>query len=76
SELLDNAVPSMNEANAINALVIRTRLWQFRYMTAENAAAKTESVGKVAEFMRDRAAKVEAYRSLVASPEEQTAYDA
>ena len=76
SELLDNAVPSMNEANAINALVIRTRLWQFRYMTAENEAAKTESVGKVAEFMRDRAAKVEAYRSLVASPEEQTAYDA
>ncbi|WP_375273783.1 methyl-accepting chemotaxis protein [Methylorubrum thiocyanatum] len=75
SALLDNAIPSMNEANVINALVIRTRLWQFRYMTAESEAAKTESAGKVAEFMRDRAAKVEAYRALVASPAEQAAYD-
>ncbi|MFC6392461.1 methyl-accepting chemotaxis protein [Methylorubrum zatmanii] len=74
--LLDNTIPSMNEANAINALIIRARLWQFRYMTAESEAARTESVGKVAELTRERDVKVEAYRALVASPEEQTAYDA
>ena len=74
--LLDNTIPSMNEANLINSLVIRTRLWQFRYMTAESEAAKTESAAKVAEFMRDRGAKVDAYNALVSSPEERTAYDA
>ncbi|KQQ13221.1 hypothetical protein ASF53_13625 [Methylobacterium sp. Leaf123] len=71
AELLDNAIPSMNEANVINTLVIRTRPWQFRYMTAENEAAKAESAAKVVEFRRDRDAKIEAYRALIASPEEQ-----
>ena len=35
TELLDNAVPSINEAQAIKALVIRSRLWQVRFVTAD-----------------------------------------
>ncbi|WP_342147970.1 methyl-accepting chemotaxis protein [Methylorubrum sp. SB2] len=75
TDLLDNAIPSMNEANVINTLVIRTRLWQFRYMTDQSEAAKAESAAKVVEFSRDRDAKLQAYRALVASPEEQRVYD-
>ena len=73
--LLDNAVPSMNEAHAINTLVTRTRLWQFRFMTDESEAARVESTGKVTELMRERSAKVEAYRALISSAEEQKIYD-
>ena len=76
SALLDNTIPSVNEANLINSLVLRTRLWQFRYMTAESEAARSESAGKVAEFIRDRAAKIDAYGALIASSEERAAYDA
>ncbi|MCY1643193.1 methyl-accepting chemotaxis protein [Methylorubrum sp. SL192] len=75
SDLLDNAIPSMNEAHTINALVIRTRLWQFRYMTAESETAKAESAAKAVEFSRDRNTKLEGYRALIASPEEQKVYD-
>ncbi|MGV7034510.1 methyl-accepting chemotaxis protein [Methylobacterium symbioticum] len=75
ASLIDNAVPSMNEAHAINTLVTRTRLWQFRYMTDETEAARTESIGRVTELMRERSAKVEAYRTLINSAEEQTIYD-
>lgn len=39
TDLLDTAFPAMNEANAVNILVTRGRLWQFRF-----AAATTESV--------------------------------
>ncbi|KQQ13236.1 chemotaxis protein [Methylobacterium sp. Leaf123] len=75
NDLLDNAIPSMNEAHTINALVIRTRLWQFRYMTAESETAKVESAAKAVEFSRDRNTKLEGYRALITSPEEQKVYD-
>ncbi|KQT47686.1 chemotaxis protein [Methylobacterium sp. Leaf456] len=75
ASLLDNTIPSINEAHAINALVIRTRLWQFRYVAAENAAARTESIEKVESFARARNAKIEEYRALVSSPEERRIYD-
>ncbi|SOR30459.1 putative methyl-accepting chemotaxis sensory transducer precursor [Methylorubrum extorquens] len=75
SEILDTTIPSINEAHSINAFVIRTRLWQFRYVTAENETARAESGEKVKAFMRDRNAKVEAYRRLISSPEEQRTYD-
>lgn len=73
--LLENSIPSMGEAHAINALVLRTRLWQFRYMTAENDAAKAQSEEKAIEFGKDRDGKVEGYRTLISSAEEQQAYD-
>ena len=75
ASLLDNSVPSMNEAHTIGSLVTRTRLWQFRFMTAESEAALPEYARKVATFMQDRDAAVEGYRRLVGSPEEQAAYD-
>ncbi|MFY9289547.1 MAG: methyl-accepting chemotaxis protein [Methylorubrum rhodinum] len=75
ASLLDNTIPSINEAHAINALVIRTRLWQFRYVAAENAPARTESIEKVESFARARNAKIEEYRALVSSPEERRIYD-
>ena len=74
--LLENTIPSLNEAHAINALVLRTRLWQFRYMTAENEVAKSQSREKIIEFAGDRDTKIDGYRSLITSPEEQQAYDA
>lgn len=73
--LLDNTIPSINEAHTINALVIRTRLWQFRYVTAEDETARAGYVEKVASLGRDRNAKVVAYAPLVASAEERRIYD-
>ncbi|MGE8129128.1 methyl-accepting chemotaxis protein [Methylobacterium sp. NPDC080182] len=75
AELIDNAVPSINEAQAINALVMRSRLWQFRYVTADTDAERETSLKNADEMMRNRQAKAEAYRSLVASKEEQGIYD-
>jgi methyl-accepting chemotaxis protein len=75
TELLDNAVPSINEAQAINAFVLRTRLWQFRYVTADTQAERDTSLKNAEEMIRNRQAKVEAYRALVASKEEQAVYE-
>ncbi|SDA20777.1 Methyl-accepting chemotaxis protein [Methylobacterium sp. UNC378MF] len=75
AELIDNAVPSINEAQTINALVMRARLWQFRYVTADTDAERETSLKNADEMMRNRQAKAEAYRSLVASKEEQAIYD-
>jgi methyl-accepting chemotaxis protein len=75
AELIDNAVPSINEAQAINALVMRARLWQFRYVTADTQAERDTSVKNADELMLNRQAKAEAYRTLVASKEEQTIYE-
>ena len=73
--LFENTVPSINEAHSINALVLRTRLWQFRYMTAEDEAARSQSKDKIIEFAGERDKKVDGYRSLVSSVEEQKVYD-
>ncbi|WP_426314972.1 methyl-accepting chemotaxis protein [Methylobacterium fujisawaense] len=75
AELIDNAVPSINEAQAINALVMRSRLWQFRYVTADTESERATSLKSADEMMRNRQAKAEAYRTLVASKEEQAIYD-
>jgi methyl-accepting chemotaxis protein len=74
NEILDNGMPSVSEAHGINALILRTRLWQFRYMTAENATAKLQSKEKIIEFAAERDKKVGAYASLISSTEEQSAY--
>ncbi|RVU15106.1 methyl-accepting chemotaxis protein [Methylobacterium oryzihabitans] len=75
SVLLDNSIPSMNEAHAINQLVARTRLWQFRYMTAKSEAVRIDSIAKVEDLIRERDAKVTGYKTLVSSAEEQKVYD-
>ncbi len=75
TELLDNAVPSINEAQAINTLVMRARLWQFRYVTADTQAERDTSLKNADEMIRTRQAKAEAYRALLASPDERNLYE-
>ena len=73
-ELLDTTIPSMNEANAINVLVTRGRLWQFRYAAATTESARAETLAKVEEFIRDRNSKIDAYKSFVNTDEEKRLY--
>jgi methyl-accepting chemotaxis protein len=73
--LLDHAVLSMNEAQAIEALVIRTRLAQVRFVTAAAETERQLTVKEVDAVTRERNAKVEAYRALLASPDEKAQFD-
>ncbi len=73
--LLDHAVLSMNEAQAIEALVIRTRLAQVRFVTAAAETERQLTVKEVDALTRERNAKVEAYRALIASPAEKALFD-
>ncbi|MCJ2071044.1 methyl-accepting chemotaxis protein [Methylobacterium sp. J-030] len=75
TELLDNAVPSINAAQAINTFVLRTRLWQFRYVTADTQAERDTSLKNADALIRERQALVDAYRALVTSKEEQALYE-
>ncbi|MCJ2126024.1 methyl-accepting chemotaxis protein [Methylobacterium sp. J-077] len=73
--LLGHAVLSMNEAQAIEALVIRTRLAQVRFVTAAAETERQLTVTEVDGLTRERTAKVEAYRALIASPDEKARFD-
>ena len=73
--LLDHAVLSMNEAQAIEALVIRSRLTQVRFVTAMAETERQLTVKEVEGLTRERNAKVEAYRTLIASPDEKARFD-
>ncbi len=48
--LADDAMPSITEAHALNTLVMRARLWQFRFITAEGEAEKALSAKSFAEM--------------------------
>ncbi|WP_082479175.1 methyl-accepting chemotaxis protein [Methylobacterium sp. Leaf102] len=74
AELLDSTIPSMNEANAINVLVTRGRLWQFRYATATTESVRAETLAKVEEFISDRNAKIEAFKIFISTDEEKKVY--
>ncbi|QIJ75436.1 HAMP domain-containing protein [Methylobacterium sp. CLZ] len=73
-ELLDTTIPAMNEANAINVLVTRGRLWQFRYAAATTESLRAETMAKVEEFIRDRSAKIEAFKAFISTDEEKRLY--
>ncbi len=73
--LSDNALPSVDAAHAMNALVMRIRLWQFRYIVADNAEERANSVAQAATLAKDLEAKRSAYRTLVSSREEGALYD-
>ncbi|MCP2080097.1 methyl-accepting chemotaxis protein [Methylorubrum sp. SL192] len=73
-ELLDTTIPSMNEANTINVLVTRGRLWQFRYAAATTESVRAETLAKVEEFTRDRNAKIEAFNAFISTDEEKRLY--
>ncbi|QIJ80339.1 HAMP domain-containing protein [Methylobacterium sp. NI91] len=73
-ELLDTTIPAMNEANAINVLVTRGRLWQFRYAAATTESLRAETMAKVEEFIRDRSVKIEAFKAFISTDEEKRLY--
>ena len=74
-EVTEDALPSVDAMHSINALVIRSRLWQFRYLMAEDEAERGRSATQWAEVVRDLEAARARYLPLVQNPEERAAYD-
>ncbi|KQP88117.1 methyl-accepting chemotaxis protein [Methylobacterium sp. Leaf117] len=72
--LSDNVLPSVDSAHTMNALVMRIRLWQFRYVLAETAEERGNSVTQAAGLAKELEAKRAAYQALVSSPEEGALY--
>ncbi|MHB2207058.1 methyl-accepting chemotaxis protein [Methylobacterium sp. CM6257] len=75
TELLDRAVPSLNAAQAIDALLVKARILQVRFATADTDSERDQSWKEVNALLRDRDAKVEAYRARIASPDEQALFE-
>lgn len=73
--LSDNALPSVDAAHAMNALVMRIRLWQFRYVIADTAEERTNSVAQAATLATELETRRAAYRTLVSSRAEGILYD-
>ena len=69
--LADDAVPSINEAHAINALVMRARLWQFRFITADGEAEKALATKNFSEMDAALGERMARYRGLISSPAEE-----
>ncbi|MCJ2137200.1 methyl-accepting chemotaxis protein [Methylobacterium sp. J-026] len=76
SQLLDVAVPSLNEAQAIDALIARIRLQQVRFATADFASEREAGEKTVDDLVQARTARVGAYQARIASADEQALYDA
>ncbi|AWN49314.1 methyl-accepting chemotaxis protein [Methylobacterium terrae] len=74
AKLADDAVPSINEAHAINALVMRARLWQFRFITAETEAETALSAKSFSEMDAALSERMERYRDLISSPAERETF--
>ncbi|MGU3664403.1 methyl-accepting chemotaxis protein [Methylobacterium sp. A49B] len=74
-ELLDTALPAMNAAQRIEALVVRGRLLQVRFATADTESERAASRKEVDDLIAQRGRQVEAYRALVTGPDEQSLYD-
>jgi len=69
-QLAGNALPSVDTAHALNALVMRIRLWQFRYLTADTEAERASSTKASDELVEALGRTRAAYDALVSSPEE------
>ncbi|MGX7707580.1 methyl-accepting chemotaxis protein [Methylobacterium sp. Gmos1] len=76
AKLADDAMPSINEAHAINALVMRARLWQFRFITAgaEAEAEKALATKRFSEMDAALGERMTRYRTLISSPAEQDTF--
>ncbi|GJE11220.1 methyl-accepting chemotaxis protein [Methylobacterium longum] len=74
-QLLGAALPSMNAAQGIEALVVRGRLLPVRFATADTESERAASRKEVDELIALRGRQVDAYRALVATPDEQALYD-
>ncbi|WP_143074674.1 hypothetical protein [Methylobacterium sp. ap11] len=64
-------MPSINEAHAINALVMRARLWQFRFITADGEAEKALATKSFSEMDAALGERMARYRGLISSPAEE-----
>lgn len=73
--LVNNAIPSVDEAHRINRLVLRVRTTQLRYLTAPTAAIEAEDLKLAKELVQERGTAVESYKRMISSPQEQVAYD-
>ncbi|WP_264050559.1 methyl-accepting chemotaxis protein [Methylobacterium flocculans] len=73
--LSDNVLPSVDSAHAMNALVMRVRLWQFRYVIAETAEERSNSVAQAATLSKELEERRLAYKALVSSTQEGALYD-
>ena len=71
----DNVLPSVDSAHAMNALVMRVRLWQFRYVIAETAEERSNSVAQAATLAKELEERRLAYKALVSSTQEGALYD-
>jgi methyl-accepting chemotaxis protein len=74
-ELLNVALPSMNAAQAIEALVVRGRLLPVRFATADTESERAASQREVEDLLAQRGGLVEAYRALITTLDEQALYD-
>jgi methyl-accepting chemotaxis protein len=73
--LLDKAIPSLNAAQMIEALVVRARLTQVRFATADMETERSASQKEVNDLLKLRDTQVDGYRGLIGSPDEQALYD-
>ncbi|KQP02614.1 methyl-accepting chemotaxis protein [Methylobacterium sp. Leaf93] len=73
--LVDNAVPSVTQADKINRLVLRVRTSQLRYLTAPNSTIEQADLKLANEMMLERNKSVEDYKPLITGAIEKAAYD-
>ncbi|NEU13180.1 HAMP domain-containing protein [Methylobacterium sp. BTF04] len=73
--LAGNALPSVDSAHGLSTLVMRARLWQFRYLMADSEAERTLSGKNVDEMFGAIETAKTAYVPLISSPEEQALFD-
>ncbi|MFH6786532.1 MULTISPECIES: methyl-accepting chemotaxis protein [Methylobacterium] len=73
--LTRDSLPSIDGAHAINELIMRSRLWQFRYITADDEAERALSRKNLADLGRTIHQRVEVYRPLVSSEAERAVFE-
>jgi methyl-accepting chemotaxis protein len=75
ASLVEEALPSLNAANAIDGLVVKARLLQVRFATADTESEREASRRAVEDLLRERAGVVAAYRARITAPAEQSLFD-
>ncbi|WP_267428125.1 methyl-accepting chemotaxis protein [Methylobacterium sp. GC_Met_2] len=75
TELLDRAMPSLDAAETLSALTVKARLLQVRVATADTEAERDAGRAAVEDMLKDRAARVEAYKARIVAPDEQALFE-
>ncbi|RVU14488.1 methyl-accepting chemotaxis protein [Methylobacterium oryzihabitans] len=70
-----DALPSVDGIHTINTLVIRSRLWQFRYLMADDAAERERSATQWAALVKEIDAAQARYRPLIHPGAEREAFE-